>query len=604
MKGIAILAKIKFDLRDPDEAYFAKHEIESILDAKVKSIKTIPALFKDYPFNKLTDEIIQIITRHLYLGEIQGYLASVEYIDARKLIFQPAFFKEIYLIIETSTEEKEIERNLSLTNKELYQIFEVPLENGKRIFVIRLFPLQTLFEYVTDVKKLPAVAITPKNKKNWNEYFSEKEDGIEKGLNDMLNHIKANYYRAPHFGLGKRHIGDFIDWASTDLRKPFLHYLHKYKGKGDARISRALINLLKVKKGDTILDPFVGSGAFIADAPTMGLNAIGIEILEIGKLISEVKCSLDYDIKSLRREIINLFSNISYSGQDLFTFNLGDEIKKIKLKLKKYTEENKFYTNIIPHLPKIVYLKNKIGQIEDKKIRNFLLLLLSQKIVEFSEKKRSNNFIVSFMSYIEDRYLTLYATLKLADKLKVNITEGKVKIIKADSTQMDFIDDDFIDGILTSPPYFDALDYIGNNKISIIILKFDNDLKFGSTKDYYSKFEKYNLDLPESSIDLINLLRKSRRSMKAQIVENYLRMMKLSFRECYRVLKPRRYYAMVVSKYHSWIINSEEQRIETSKVLVDLGISEGFKLAGIIQHGLSKADKGKINVEDILVFQK
>ena len=93
----------------------------------------------------------------------------------------------------------------------------------------------------------------------------------------------------------------------------------------------------------------------------MGLNAIGVEILEIGKLISEVKCGLDYDIKSLRREI--------------------------KSKLKKHTEENRFYTNIIPHIPKIIYLKNKIKQIEDKKIRNFLLLLLSQKIVEFSEKK-------------------------------------------------------------------------------------------------------------------------------------------------------------------------------------------------------------------------
>ncbi|MCD6099856.1 MAG: hypothetical protein J7K33_04665, partial [Candidatus Marinimicrobia bacterium] len=277
---------------------------------------------------------------------------------------------------------------------------------------------------------------------------------------------------------------------------------------------------------------------------------------------------------------------------------------EIKSKLKKHTEENRFYTNIIPHLPKIIYLKNNIERIEDKKTRNFLLLLLSQKIIEFSEKKRSNNFIVSFMSYTEDRYLTLYATLKLADKLNVNITEGKVKIIKADSTRMDFIDDDSIAGILTSPPYFDALDYVGNNKISIIILGFDNDLKFGSTKDYYSKFEKYNLDLPDSSIGLINLLRKSRRSMKAQIVENYLRMMKLSFRECYRVLKPGRYYAMVVSKYHSWTINGEEQRIETSKVLADLGISEGFKLAGIIQHGLSKADKGKINVEDILVFRK
>ncbi len=92
--------------------------------------------------------------------------------------------------------------------------------------------------------------------------------------------------------------------------------------------------------------------------------------------------------------------------------------------------------------------------------------------------------------------------------------------------------------------------------------------------------------------------------MKAQIVENYLKMMKLSFRECYRVLKPNKFYAMVVSKYHTWKINGKEQKIETSRILADLGVSEGFKLARIIPHGLSKADKGKINVEDILLFQK
>jgi len=601
---LIVLAKIKFDLRDPDEAYFAQHDIEAILNVKVKTIKTIPALFKNHPFNQLSEEIIHIITRHLYLGEIQGYLATVESINTDKLVLQPAFFKEIYLIVETSKKDEEIKQELSLTNKNLYQIFKINLGNGKRIFVIRLLPLQALFEYVTDVKKLPAVAITPKNKKDWNGYFEEKEEGIKKGLGELLDHLRNNYYRAPHFGLGKRHIGDFIDWTSTDLRKPFLHYLHKYKGKGDPRISRALINLLMVNKGDTILDPFVGSGAFIADAPTMGLNAIGIEILEIGKFIAEVKCDLNYNIQKIREEIINLFSNISYSGHDLFGFDIDGEIKRIRIKLKELTEENRFYTNISPHLQKIIYLKNKIEQVQDKKIRNFFLLLLSQKIVEFSEKKRSNNFIVSFKSYVEDRYLTLYATLKLAEKLNVNITNGKVKIIKADSTQMNFIDDNSINGILTSPPYFDALDYIGNNKISIIILGFDEDLKFGSTKEYYSKFKKYDLELPESAINLIGLLKKSRRSLKAQIVEDYLKMMKLSFRECYRILKPGKFYAMVVSKYHSWIINGKEQRIETSKVLADLGVSERFKLAGVIQHGLSKADKGKINVEDILLFQK
>jgi len=606
MNEIIVLAKIKFDLRDPDEAYFAQHELSAILNTEIKPLKTIPVLFKDYPFNRLSDDIIHIITRNLYLGEIQGYVAKVKSVDVDKLIFQPSFCKEIYLIVETSLDEEKCEQDLSLSliNENLYQVFITSLGGSKRIFVIRLFPMQTLFEHVTDVKKLPAVAITPKNAKNWNEYFDEKEEGIEKGLNELLEHLKNNHSRAPHFGLGKKHIGDFIDWASTDLRKPFLHYLHKYKGKGDPRMSRALINLLKVNKGDTILDPFVGSGAFIADAPTMGLNAIGIEILEIGKLISEVKCNLNYDIKKLKEVIANLFSSINYSDQDLFNFNINEKMEEVKTRLRRHTEENTYFKNILPHLQKLIYLKDKIEQIEDEKIRKFFLLLLSQKIVEFSEKKRSINFVNSFQSYVEDRYLTLFATLKLAEKLNLNINKGEVTIIKGDSTQMNFIDNNSIDGILTSPPYFDALDYIGNNKISIIILGFDDDLKFESTRHYYSKFEEYNLSLPESSKELITLPEKSERSTKARIVGNYIKMMKLSFRECHRVLKPEKFYAMVVSKYHSWVINGEEQTIETSKILADLGVSEGFKLAGIIQHGLSKADKGKINVEDILLFQK
>ncbi|KAA0003847.1 MAG: hypothetical protein FE044_00940 [Thermoplasmata archaeon] len=603
MEEITILAKVKFDLRDPDEAYFAQNEIEAILDTETKPIKTIAALFKHYPFSELEEDVIHLITRHLYLGEIQGYMARVDFIDINKLMTRPAFFREIY-VIASSTTEREMNKMLSSISDNLYQVFKGGKSNEKEIITIRLIPVQTLFEYVTDVKKLPAVAITPKNYKNWKEYFTEKEYGIEKGLEELFSHIKNNYYRAPHLGLGKKHIGDFIDWASTDLRKPFLHYLHKYKGKGDPRISRALINLLKVDKGETILDPFAGSGAFIADAPTMGINAIGVEILEIGKTISEVKCDLNYDLQRLKDEITNLFSNINYSGQDLYSFNIKGEIEQVKKKLLNLTEENRFFTNILPHLQKVIYLKDKIEQIHDDKIKKFLLLLLSQKIVEFSEKRRSNNFILSFQNYVEDRYLTLYATLKLAEKLNIKLTDGDVKIIKADSTKMDFLKEESIDGILTSPPYFDALDYIGNNKVSIIILGFDDDLNFGSTKEYYTKFQECDLNLPESSLNLINLLKKSKRSMKAQIVENYLKMMKLSFRECYRVLKKEKFYAMVVSKYHTWIINGKEQRIETSKVLADLGISEGFKLARIIQHGLSKADKGKINVEDILLFQK
>jgi len=597
MKEIIVLAKLKFDLRNPDEAHFSKYEISSILEADVQPVKTIPALFKEHPFNKMDDRVIHIITRNLYLGEIQGYLAKVPFVNIENLILKPAFFREIYLISEG------IINNLNNTHKNYEGLIKVEA-SSEELTVVRVFPIQSLFEYITDIKKLPDIAITPKNKKSWNEYFGELEKGIDKGLDEMSEHLRKGYFRAPHFGLGKKHIGDFIDWASTDLRKPFLHYLHKYKGKGDPRISRALINLLKVKRGDTILDPFVGSGSFILDAPTMGINAIGIEILEIGKIISEAKCNLNYDLKKLRTEVINLFSGINCDEFGLFSSKTDSEVKVIREKLYTNLQGAKTLANILPHLDNIISLKKRIEKVQDEAIRKFFTVLLSQKIVEFSEKKQSNNFISSFLTYLEDRYLTLYGTLKLAERLNINLSEGKVNIIKGDCTEMNFLKSNSIDGILTSPPYFDALDYIGNNKASIIILGFDDDLEIGSTDKYFKKFEDYKVDLPKSSKDLINLLKKSRRETKSQIVENYLKMMKLSFKECYRVLKTGGFYAMVISKFHSWSINGKEQVIETASIIADLGISEGFKLRDIIQHGLSKADQGKINVESILLFQK
>jgi len=635
------LAKVKFDLRDPDEIFFAQREIDSLLGTKTKFVKTIASLIKEKPFNLLNDEVIHLITRLVYMGEGQGFLAEILPQEIVSVAKRATFFREIYVIFSAkggSASGGEAENNkeildllnkigLAITSEQLdskkidlnpyTQIFFGELPEKNKLVAIRFLPFQTLFEYATEVKKLPAAVFRPKNSENWKDYFKEKEAGIEKGINELLVHLKTGYYRSPHFGLGKNYIGDFVDWASTDLRKPFLHYLHKYKGKGDPRISRALINLLNVKEGDTILDPFVGSGAFIADAPTMGINAIGMEVLNIGKMITEVKCNLGMNTRNVRNAVIELFESIDGS---LFKQDIGHELAELKDKIRKNTGGNSAYTKIEPHLEKILLLKKEIDGIKDSEVKKFLLVLLSQQIVEYSEKSRGWDLVNSFKFYIEDRYLTLYATRKMAEILGVDFDGTKVKIIRGDSTNMSMLRDDSMDGILTSPPYFDALDYIGNNKISILILGLDEDLAWESTKEFYeakhrdgTKYETlplfasdkyFSVSLPESSLRLIELLRKSQRIYKAKVVENYLKMMRLSFEECYRVLKNNKYYLMVVSKCHSWIINGKEEIIETSPILADLGKSVGFKLVDVIEHGLSKADKGKIGVEDILVFQK
>lgn len=615
---IIVLAKIKFDLRDPDEVYFARHEIESVLHTRVKPIKTISALFKSPPFNRIDDEVVHLISRLLYLGEVQGYLAKVRNCNLFNIIERVTFFREVYLIGETLKDVKEFLQSVGIKDpespdiKQYKQVFIKELKNGKRLITVRALPLQTLFEYAVETKKLPAAVFRPKNSQNWKDYFEEKENGIEQGLQEMISHLQSGHHRSPHFGLGKNHISDFIDWASTDLRKPYLHYLHKYKGKGDPRISRALINLLKVNKGDTILDPFVGSGAFIADAPIMGINAIGVEILNIGKLIAEVKCNLNYNLEELRDTIIKIFNSLQRIEIDN---SIKEDIKIIRSKLNIENLRTKAYENISSHLPKILFIKRQIDTIKNEQIRKFLLVLLSQQIVEFSEKRRQFDILTSFKSYVEDRYLAIYSTLKLAEMLNYDLFQGTVKIFRGDSTEMNFLANNSIDGILTSPPYFDALDYIGNNRVSIVILGFDEDLKYGSTKEFYNPEHRENkglfpqihydfLDLPETSLNLLRLFKESRRSLKAEIVENYLKMMKLSFAECYRVLKRGKLYLMVISKYHTWIINKREERVDTSKILADLGESLGFKVVDVIEHGLSKADKGKINVEDILIFKK
>ncbi|MEO0075343.1 MAG: hypothetical protein ABIK31_04450 [candidate division WOR-3 bacterium] len=627
---LIILAKIKFDLRDPDEVFFSQREIDSLLNTKTTFIKTIASLIKESPFNLLDDEVIHLINRLVYMGEGQGFLAKITPIDIVSIIKKATFFREIYILFETNNDiellntlkyigiaiDQQQLQHSQISPNPYTQIFIKQLENNTKVITLRLIPFHTLFEYATEVKKLPAVVFRPKNSENWKEYFNEKENGIKKGINELIEHLKVGHYRSPHFGLGKNHIGDYIDWASTDLRKPFLHYLHKYKGKGDPRISRALINLLNVKEGDTILDPFAGSGTFIADGPTMGINVIGIEVLNIGKIISEVKCNLTINTESIRNAIISIFEALEDS---LFKQDIKDDLTYLKKKIRENLNDSTV-SKIEPHLSKIIFLKKEIENIKDSDVKKLLLILLSQLVVEYSEKKRNWDFISSFKAYIEDRYLTLYATQTMAQILEMDLSRSKVKIIKGDSTNMSMINNSAIDGIITSPPYFDALDYISNNKASILILGLDEDLQWQSTKNFYEakhrdehKYEAqpqffsdkyFTIELPESSQKLIELLKNSQRIIKSNIVENYLKMMKLSFEECYRVLKKDKYYLMVISKYHKWVINGQEKVIETSSILSDLGKAVGFRLNDIIEHGLSKADKGKIAIEDILIFQK
>ena len=50
------------------------------------------------------------------------------------------------------------------------------------------------------------------------------------------------------------------------------HWFYPYKGKFHPQMTRALINIIGLKKGDVLLDPFSGSGTAAVEGALLGLK--------------------------------------------------------------------------------------------------------------------------------------------------------------------------------------------------------------------------------------------------------------------------------------------------------------------------------------------
>ncbi|TAK51891.1 MAG: hypothetical protein EPO24_15600, partial [Bacteroidetes bacterium] len=93
------------------------------------------------------------------------------------------------------------------------------------------------------------------------------------------------------------------DFARADT-KTETHCFHPYPAMMIPQIARSLIHLYG-KEGQTLLDPFCGSGTALVEARIYGLNSYGIDINPLALLLSRVKTSI-LDINKLKNTSIKL----------------------------------------------------------------------------------------------------------------------------------------------------------------------------------------------------------------------------------------------------------------------------------------------------------
>ncbi len=325
--------------------------------------------------------------------------------------------------------------------------------------------------------------------------------------------------------------------VTRSINQYLTHWFYPYKGKFHPQMIRALLNIMRIKKGETVLDPFVGSGTLALEAQLMGINTIGIDISEVCSLISRVKT------QSLK-----------------WLADIQKEYKSLTESIEKFAEKSE--DKIIEEISKLV------DTIKIQELRNFFLLA---KLISHSDKSRRSK--KSFKKSFETNIKRMIESLEMFDELQKthNLILGNTDVSQADVRNLK-LPASSIDGVVTSPPYSIALDYVENDKHALSALG-------------------YNLDTIRN--EFIGLRGKGKSK-----IDLYNQDMKLAYQEIDRVLKENKYCTIIIGNA---ILNKRE--IKTVELTIDIFENLGYTLV----KNVDKIIFGLYNImqaEKILVFKK
>lgn len=238
-------------------------------------------------------------------------------------------------------------------------------------------------------------------------------------------------------------------WNFHDAKtNEYLHGLHPYPAKFIPQIPRLALERY-TKEGDTVYDPFCGSGTTLVEASALNRHSIGTDNNSVGVLVSKVKTHLYSD------------DEIARFRKFLKTFD--EQLENAKIRRDLVTEDKNFFywfsTEVIDHLSKIK------GLILDypKEYQNVLLSVFSSIIVKVSYQDSDTRYARKDKLITPDDVSDSFRNklLKVLKEIENSLGYCRLesRVYQADSRSVPMIASDSVDLIVTSPPYLNAYDY-------------------------------------------------------------------------------------------------------------------------------------------------
>lgn len=265
-----------------------------------------------------------------------------------------------------------------------------------------------------------------------------------------------------------------------------IHGIYPYRGKISAIDAEQIIS--QFKPDTTVLDPFCGSGTIVYEANKMGLKSIGVELNPLAYEITLGKISLN---KTSLDELI------------LETTDIIDKAKQ-SLELGKMPEISSkfFHDDTSIEVAKILPLIKKAHPYIRACFFGAVSLTArgcngykwtSSSVGKDIQPKTYINFYDKFLSKIKKHYHPL------------NNNDAKVHL--GDSRSLSkFIEPNSIDYILTSPPYFDCLDYTSYYaRLIFPLMNWDRDETRGELIQHISSYEN---DMKSVLLEMKKIMKK------------------------------------------------------------------------------------------------
>jgi len=330
-------------------------------------------------------------------------------------------------------------------------------------------------------------------------YFSEVEDAAGTRTRTDQAVLEAS---VPRSGAKRSASKDSVSVhvATKQATRYSAHGLHEYRGKFNPQVVRATANILGLKRGSLVLDPFCGSGTVLLEASHLGFDAAGFDLHPLAIEITNAKvAALKAPRHELRRAADAVLTAVSQAAE-------VDDQKLARWIEKRLTVS---YEDALPNLP---YLREWFPELVLKQLAFALdvirhevptalsgafRVMLSDVVREVSWQEPadlrirrravpSNNYpaLSLFADGVRKKVNAICAAPEHSDdgRKQVAMLVDSREPAAATRSIRSLFGRRKVDAVISSPPYATALPYVDMHRLSLCLLGLISDRAIRGTE--------------------------------------------------------------------------------------------------------------------------